>query len=76
MIALYDYTAKTERTISFFRGNKFKVINRDDKEWWWVRDLMSNLEGYIPFNYVTVAAEEAKNLEDEELVSPSFSICI
>lgn len=76
MIALYDYTAKTEKTISFFRGNKFKVINRDNKEWWWVRDLVSNLEGYVPFNYVTEAAEESKNLEDEEQVSLSFSIYI
>jgi hypothetical protein len=50
--ALYDYDARTEDDLSFKKGQKLKIINHSDGDWWQAQLIGTSLTGYIPSNYV------------------------
>lgn len=53
-MALFDYTARTERDLSFKRGD-ILYVNSDDKKsnGWWLATF-DNKRGYIPAQYVAL----------------------
>eukprot|EP00050_Salpingoeca_kvevrii_P021430 m.110450 g.110450 ORF g.110450 m.110450 type:complete len:499 (+) comp9340_c0_seq3:265-1761(+) len=51
-VALYDYNARTADDLSFVKGDKLKIINSADGDWWQAQSLVSGAVGYIPSNYV------------------------
>ena len=61
-VALYDYDARTNEDLTFKKGERLQVIDNNDGDWWLARSLDSQLEGYIPSNYVapeqSVSAQE------------------
>lgn len=55
VMVLFDFNAADENDVDVLRGEVVTVLNRDDKDWWWVmRD--DGLEGFIPSSYVSIAA--------------------
>lgn len=62
--ALYDYDARTEDDLSFKKGQKLKIINNSDGDWWQAElwGTGSSQRGYIPSNYVA----ECQSIEAEE----------
>ncbi|KAJ3162648.1 hypothetical protein HDU86_003621 [Geranomyces michiganensis] len=59
--ALYDYTVPPadegndkEAELSFSAGDSFHVLQRDNPDWWYVRDNQQN-EGFIPTTYISFA---------------------
>eukprot|EP00040_Diaphanoeca_grandis_P022837 m.123361 g.123361 ORF g.123361 m.123361 type:complete len:500 (-) comp28982_c1_seq1:330-1829(-) len=66
--ALYDYDARTEDDLSFKKGQKLKILNNSDGDWWQAElwgtgDPNKKKEkGYIPSNYVA----ECQSIEAEE----------
>ena len=52
-VALYPYKARTDNDLSFEKGERLLVLNREDEGWWFARSLKSQEEGYIPKNYVS-----------------------
>lgn len=60
--ALYDYEARTADDLSFKKGQKLKIINNSDGDWWQAQIFGSDTVGYIPSNYVapctSIEAEE------------------
>jgi len=55
VIALYAYDARTSSDISFQKDDKLIVLDKSNVDWWKARNLRTNLEGYIPSNYVASA---------------------
>ncbi|XP_004345109.1 protein tyrosine kinase src [Capsaspora owczarzaki ATCC 30864] len=51
-VALYDYDARTREDLSFVKGDKLKIINSSDGDWWQAQSLVSGKIGYIPSNYI------------------------
>jgi len=60
--ALYDYDARTEDDLSFKKGQKLKILNNSDGDWWQAELWGSSQRGYIPSNYVA----ECQSIEAEE----------
>lgn len=60
--ALYDYEARTEDDLSFKKGQKLKILNNSDGDWWQAQLFGTSKTGYIPSNYVapcqSIEAEE------------------
>eukprot|EP00037_Helgoeca_nana_P018040 m.172092 g.172092 ORF g.172092 m.172092 type:complete len:514 (-) comp24268_c0_seq1:182-1723(-) len=50
--ALYDYEARTEDDLSFKKGQKLKILNNSDGDWWQAQLSGTTRTGYIPSNYV------------------------
>mmetsp|Transcript_98001 Transcript_98001/g.136130 ORF Transcript_98001/g.136130 Transcript_98001/m.136130 type:complete len:514 (+) Transcript_98001:198-1739(+) len=50
--ALYDYDARTEDDLSFKKGQKLKILNNSDGDWWQAQLFGTSSTGYIPSNYV------------------------
>lgn len=61
-IALFDYEQRTNEDLSFVKGERLEIIDKQDGDWWQARSLDTMKEGYIPSNYVaehkTIQAEE------------------
>lgn len=55
-VALYDYDARTQEDLTFRKGQKLKIINNSDGDWWQAQLLGTNQIGYIPSNYVAKAS--------------------
>ncbi|KAJ3179358.1 Nephrocystin-1 [Geranomyces variabilis] len=80
--ALYDYAApsgqegKEEVELSFAAGDSFQVLQRDNPEWWYVRDSRK-AEGFVPTTYVSISkngppvAAKAKSVESVEQAEAS-----
>ena len=64
VVALYNYEMATDEDLSFKAGDHLEIIgdHQDTRgDWWFARNKATNLEGFIPSNYV-----EKLNLIDEE----------
>uniref|UniRef100_A0AAY4ACC7 Tyrosine-protein kinase n=1 Tax=Denticeps clupeoides TaxID=299321 RepID=A0AAY4ACC7_9TELE len=52
VVALYDYQPCHSDDLGFTKGDKLKILNRDDPEWHKAESLTTGERGYIPFNFV------------------------
>ena len=60
-VARYAYQARTTEDLSFEKGEKLRVLEGMESDWWLAKSLKTNREGYIPKNYVApVASYEAE----------------
>ena len=62
-VAMYDYSARTDRDLGFKRGHLLYIIKSDNEDWWLARAKHSGQERYIPSNYVA----ECKSKLDTEV---------
>uniref|UniRef100_A0A8C5E0A4 Tyrosine-protein kinase n=1 Tax=Gouania willdenowi TaxID=441366 RepID=A0A8C5E0A4_GOUWI len=54
-VALYDYSARTDKDLSFNSGDTLEALDKSAEEWWFARALSgvsASKKGYIPANYV------------------------
>ena len=49
---MYDFDPRTEDDLGFRKGQKLKIINNSDGDWWQAQLVGTSLIGYIPSNYV------------------------
>ncbi|GAB1610070.1 tyrosine-protein kinase Src42A-like isoform X2, partial [Argonauta hians] len=54
LIGLYDYTGRNSE-LSFRENDQMMMLDKSDPEWWLVRHTITGEEGYVPYNYVTIA---------------------
>jgi hypothetical protein len=65
VVALYDYTARTNDDLSFNKGDQLHVLDRSDGDWWKAQHVTAGSKtGYIPSNYVAAS----QSIEAEESV--------
>ncbi|KJE90963.1 protein tyrosine kinase src [Capsaspora owczarzaki ATCC 30864] len=60
--AIWDYEARTPQDLSFKKGDKLKIVNNNDGDWWQAQSLATGRLGYIPSNYVA----PIESLQSEE----------
>jgi len=68
VVAIYDYEANSEDELSFFVGDKIKVLEMTDEWWSGVRE--DGTEGSFPSNYVTFVDENDKLSPTSPKVGP------
>ncbi|XP_021117022.1 tyrosine-protein kinase Blk isoform X3 [Heterocephalus glaber] len=51
VMALYDYTAVSDRNLQMLKGEKLQVL-KGTGDWWLARSLVTGREGYVPSNFV------------------------
>ena len=66
-VALYDYKSHTMNDISFKKAEHLRILDRGEHDWWIARSLVTNMEGYIPSNYVA----PIHSIETQEYVAIS-----
>ena len=59
----YDYTPRTEGDLTFKKDDRMIILDKRNGGWWKARNLSTNIEGYIPMNYVA----DEKSLEAQKL---------
>ena len=60
-IGLYDYKALSPQDLSFKKGERLEILEGEG-QWWRARSLVTNREGYVPFNYVQSPQSDLANL--------------
>eukprot|EP00795_Rhopilema_esculentum_P002020 gene2020-17581_t len=59
--ALYDYSARSHKELSFKKGDIIQVFSRANKDWWDAR--VNGSFGFVPANYVKVASPDTERLD-------------
>ncbi|XP_029900890.1 tyrosine-protein kinase Lck [Myripristis murdjan] len=52
VLAIYSYEPTHKDDLGFEKGDKLKIINKDDAEWYLAESLITGQRGYIPYNFV------------------------
>ncbi|KAK6180518.1 hypothetical protein SNE40_012659 [Patella caerulea] len=83
LTALYDYSARTQDDLTFKKGDKMKLKDDSDGDWWLaIHDNGS--EGYVPRNYValenTLQSQEwfmgqiTRKEAERQILTPGLSV--
>lgn len=56
---LYDYLAQRSDELTLIRGDRVKVIYKDNDNWW-MGELDSGQQGFFPTNYVLSGNSDLK----------------
>nr|WIM36848.1 LCK proto-oncogene, Src family tyrosine kinase [Ogcocephalus cubifrons] len=60
VVAIYSYEPNHDGDLGFEKGEKLKIINRDDPEWYLAESLITGQQGYIPHNFVAMTTVETE----------------
>uniref|UniRef100_A0A3P9N1P4 Tyrosine-protein kinase n=1 Tax=Poecilia reticulata TaxID=8081 RepID=A0A3P9N1P4_POERE len=60
-VAIYSYDPKHEGDLGFDKGDKLKIINKDDEEWYLAESLTTGQQGYIPHNFIAMTTVETES---------------
>ncbi|KAM4625151.1 tyrosine-protein kinase Lck [Polymixia lowei] len=52
VVAIYSYEPNHNDDLGFEKGDKLKILNREDPEWYMAESLITGQRGYIPHNFV------------------------
>ncbi|KAJ8289443.1 hypothetical protein GJAV_G00001370 [Gymnothorax javanicus] len=52
VVAVYSYQPNHSEDLGFEKGDKLKILNQDDPEWYMAESLATGQRGFIPFNFV------------------------
>ncbi|KAL0969240.1 hypothetical protein UPYG_G00224370 [Umbra pygmaea] len=52
VVALYSYEPNHNEDLGFEKGDKLKILDKDDEEWYLAESLITGKKGYIPYNFV------------------------
>ncbi|KAJ8302227.1 hypothetical protein KUTeg_021214 [Tegillarca granosa] len=71
-IALYDFEGRTERELSFKKGDSLLLYNQMSKDWW--EGCSNGKEGLIPDKYISLKhpPEDRKSLEENKTSSSTL----
>uniref|UniRef100_A0A8C2WT89 Tyrosine-protein kinase n=1 Tax=Cyclopterus lumpus TaxID=8103 RepID=A0A8C2WT89_CYCLU len=60
VVAIYSYQPNHDGDLGFEKGDKLKIINKDDPEWYLAESLTTGQQGYIPHNFVAMTTVETE----------------
>ncbi|XP_046869890.1 tyrosine-protein kinase Lck [Hypomesus transpacificus] len=52
MIAIYSYEPNHSEDLGFDKGERLRILNKNDPEWYLAESLITGQRGYIPHNFV------------------------
>ena len=50
-VAKYDYMQRTDKDLSFKKGDLLYILDREDQDWWLAKNSFDK-KGFIPSNHV------------------------
>eukprot|EP00794_Sanderia_malayensis_P006153 gene6153-6859_t len=59
--ALYDYTARSHKELSFKKGDIIMLFSRANNDWWEAQ--LNGVSGFVPVNYINIASSDADRLD-------------
>ncbi|XP_053191432.1 tyrosine-protein kinase Lck [Scomber japonicus] len=60
VVAIYSYEPHHDGDLGFEKGDKLKIINKEDPEWYLAESLITGQRGYIPYNFVAMNTVETE----------------
>ncbi|KAK2826288.1 hypothetical protein Q5P01_020502 [Channa striata] len=60
VVAIYSYEPTHDGDLGFEKGDKLKIINKDDPEWYLAESLTTGQQGFIPYNFVAMTTVETE----------------
>ncbi|XP_070697944.1 tyrosine-protein kinase Lck isoform X2 [Pempheris klunzingeri] len=60
VVAIYSYEPNHDGDLGFEKGDKLKILNKDDAEWYLAESLTTGQQGYIPHNFVAMTTVETE----------------
>lgn len=60
VMAIYSYEPNHDGDLGFEKGEKLKIISKDDPEWYLAESLTTGQRGYIPYNFVAMNTVETE----------------
>ncbi|XP_070834956.1 tyrosine-protein kinase Lck [Chaetodon trifascialis] len=60
VVAIYSYEPNHDGDLGFEKGDKLKILNKDDPEWYLAESLTTGQQGYIPHNFVAMTTVETE----------------
>lgn len=66
--ALYDYRARSDRELSFKKGDIIQVFKRSNDDWW--DGCLDGLDGFVPCAYVQLLEEDHVDGYSPDSISP------
>nr|XP_020464304.1 tyrosine-protein kinase Lck [Monopterus albus] len=60
-VAKYSYVPRHNDDLGFEKGDKLKIINKNDPEWYLAESLTTGQRGYIPYNFVAMTTVETES---------------
>ncbi|KAI4804643.1 hypothetical protein KUCAC02_026264 [Chaenocephalus aceratus] len=61
VLAIYSYEPNHDGDLGFQKGDKLKIINKEDPEWYLAESLTTGQQGYIPYNFVAMTTMETES---------------
>ncbi|XP_034433051.1 tyrosine-protein kinase Lck [Hippoglossus hippoglossus] len=58
--AIYSYEPNHDGDLGFEKGDKLKIINKDDPEWYLAESLTTGQQGFIPYNFIAMTTVETE----------------
>uniref|UniRef100_A0A674PE11 Tyrosine-protein kinase n=1 Tax=Takifugu rubripes TaxID=31033 RepID=A0A674PE11_TAKRU len=58
VVAIYSYEPKHDGDLGFEKGDKLKIISKEDPEWYLAESLTTGQRGYVPYNFVAMSTME------------------
>ncbi|XP_068194417.1 tyrosine-protein kinase Lck [Antennarius striatus] len=58
--AIYSYEPNHDGDLGFEKGDKLRIINKEDLEWYLAESLTTGQQGYIPYNFVAMTTVETE----------------
>ncbi|KAJ3233840.1 Nephrocystin-1 [Chytriomyces hyalinus] len=72
IVALFDYSGTTDEELDIHSGDLFALINKENKDWWYVRDERNDERvGYVPRTYVAYADDSGAPVVDSDIEDAS-----
>ncbi|XP_058471153.1 tyrosine-protein kinase Lck isoform X1 [Solea solea] len=60
VVAIYSYEPTHDGDLGFEKGDKLKILNKNDPEWFLAESLTTGQQGYIPHNFVAMTTVETE----------------
>ncbi len=51
-VALFEYKMRDVDEMGFEKGEHLEIVDNSHPDWWKARSLKTNLEGYVPSNFI------------------------
>ncbi|XP_018009785.1 tyrosine-protein kinase SRK3 isoform X2 [Hyalella azteca] len=55
VVTIYSYIGRVNTELTFDKGERFEVLDKPNEDWWWMRNLKTNAEGFAFSGYVVPA---------------------
>ena len=65
-VALFDYTGRTDKELSFKKNQRIYIFKKMNQEWWQGYLAGGSESGYVPDGYIKLKARSVRRKEDIE----------